>query len=327
MAKEGLFIPDLSLRPEFENRINAAAWENSTGNTILLTREIVKVGAPGEPDVSEFVRLELDSSGNILDEKVVLEHGRVRYDPEDPRALKLKDGQVLVGLTAVRFENGHHVPYPAILTIENADSDEPLQNPEVVIDLGPGKGTMPVDERTYFFRPEGEGNNHKLVAFSWEDKKAKELSVFEFPPVIKDNYWRSGTAMPPIWFKNDEAIMFFHGIKKWRGNWRDFYAYSIHAGKLVRDGDNFAMTDVIEGIITPRMFVDANGRRLIDQLHDNRAVVYLAGGVQRGNGTVDLFPQYGDKQMFGGIGKLAPIIDRFWPSTVDIEESVVVRTA
>src|SRR5260221_9432578 len=138
-------------------RYNMGVWQKyQEGSLCFIGREVIGAGEHGQPDTGILKLFEISKGGKILHERVIW---RPLYDGinlEDPRALQLPDGNVIIGLTCVlRDKNGHPVPFPAIVRIDYLNSWEQNLPPFLVIDtFGPGKNITPMDKSTYLFRPD-----------------------------------------------------------------------------------------------------------------------------------------------------------------------------
>lgn len=289
-----------NLFPEFPTaRYNVAAWQDTDPtHTLLIARDVSPGGDINRPDFGRLVMMELDQTGNILHERVVWEPRSHSFTLEDPRALALSDGTVIVGLTAVlRDENGF-LPFPA-LTRLNARSWKEVLPPVTLIEtFGAGKNITPVSEDTFFFRPEEENFFHRLLVFQYKDQIVRKLDEIEFPTTLPWADWRIGTTMSPLWWDEEEALMIIHGIHR-EG---EKYIYSLGRAKLMRQGDYFSVTVHPEPLLTPESFVDESGQPLVNELHPElRRVVYACGGVyrpQNGSGVFHVYVNVGDRTTF-----------------------------
>ncbi len=282
------------------NRYNAAAWIAESGHTVLIVREVTIAGGKGEPDKGSMILIEIDPQGNIVHESVIWKPQGDDQLLEDPRALVLSQGKVLMGLTAVLKGNKYY-PYPAITTLENTSYKGYLPQVNIIKDFGPGKNTTPVDDKTFFFRQDGPENNHKLFVFEWDGLRPKGIGEIYFPKNIDWASWRIGTTMPPIWINDAEALMLIHGIKIQDGK----YVYSLGRAKLFKDSyssstPRFEVEVDPMPLLTPDNFVSENGEPTIEELHPQlRRVVYACGGVVRQKSEqqiLSLYVNVGDTQ-------------------------------
>lgn len=204
---------------------------------------------------------------------------------EDPRILKSKTGELLVGLTAVMTEDGKYTSYPAFVKI---DEDWQGLLPKVYIakNLGPGKNTTPINEEDFFFRPENQ--THKLQVVSWDGQNAPNVkSEIVFDPIPYWAKYKIGTTFPPIWQDPQKAFMFLHGISVQDG----IHHYALTPARLNRHNGGYRITMADEPIITSDQ-LQKNGY-IPQELHPYKRVVYLCGAVQKG-GLLNLYINVGD---------------------------------
>ncbi len=309
-----------NLNPQLLYRFNAAAWTpQNNGNTFLVAREVKIAGGQGEPDKGDMVLLELDHQGNVLQEKVVWKLEGASQLLEDARAFVCKNGQVLLGLTAVVEEGEKAIPYPGVAILDNADqSVDALPEVKVLRQFGPGKNMTPLnDTGTFLFRQDGPEHNHDLLVFDWNGEDAIVKGKIHFPKDIPWAQWRTGTTMPPIWINEKEALLIFHGITKVDGK----YIYSIGRAKLfVSDDDSLEKRYQVEvdykPLLTPDHFLDQNGQQLVEELHPEfRRVVYACGGVMKkiqSKLTLALYVNVGDRQTVEVQIPWKQLIDGWW---------------
>ncbi len=280
------------------SRYNVGVWQKSdSGNVFMVSREVEKPSPHGEPDVGKLVLLELDTDGKVISEKVVWEPVGDSLWLEDPRALSLPDGSVVIGLTAVLRERLGYKPYPALTRLKTRDWQEVLPAVTLVESLGPAKNVTPLDGHIFLCRPERLEYFHKLLVFSFEDLLARVVQDLEFPTNLKWADWKIGTSMPPLWLDEHRAVMIFHGIAQVDGK----YIYSLGRAILERAGDKFSLRCSPEPIITPDDFVDDQGQPLVKELHPEvRRVVYSCGGIVKHGQKekLSLYVNVGDRTTF-----------------------------
>ncbi len=301
-----------------ENHFNAAVWWRSSGEIALLARFLNKAAEWGEADkgrlVLDYIPTELIELG-LMNDKVI-EEEQV-WDPEgkqilleDPRALVLRDGRILIGLTAVRKnELGEVIPEAALMYLKSRDQVGQIQETDyqIIKNLGPGKNFTPVDSETFLYRKEGDENNHKIHVIGWNEatRQAIEKGVIEMPNDLDWASYRTGTTMPPIWLNEKEALMIFHGIKKVevvQANGEKKYRYDYALGKaILRKDENGRLyvnpEEVGREPILTRDDIRVNGKHIEGELHPERRVVYCCGGVlekRKGRDVLDLFVNVGD---------------------------------
>src|SRR5205814_488688 len=145
------------------------------------------------PDFGRLVLVEFDGNGEIARDQVVWEPQTQSLWLEDPRALPLEDGSVLIGLTAVlRRERGYQ-PFPALTRLSTGVWREDVLPAVTIIErFGPGKNTTPIDAHTFFCRPEQKGYSHRLLVFSFYDLVPKKMQDVDFPVDLEWASWRVG---------------------------------------------------------------------------------------------------------------------------------------
>lgn len=304
------------LRKAFENRYNAAAWKSSDeGNVVLLLREVTVAGQEGEPDKGAIVRLEIDPHGHLMSETVVWRPETNKIHLEDARALPLKSGQVLLGLTAVQQENRQFIPYPATAILDSPTWDGEFPPVNVIKEFGAGKNMTPMSTDTFIFRPEGPEWNHKLLAVKWTPEKGERLGEIAFPTNIPWARWRIGTTMPPRWITDDRALLIIHGISVNQ----DRYVYSIGRAKLTKVGQQFAVEVDPEPLVTPQQFRAEDGDPLMAELHEKRRVVYACGGVEKqvdGRQMLALYVNVGDRRTVELLLGMDELLKGWWDNAI-----------
>ncbi|PIY69493.1 hypothetical protein COY90_00380 [Candidatus Roizmanbacteria bacterium CG_4_10_14_0_8_um_filter_39_9] len=285
-------------------RFNMGVWYKSKGDSLFfIGREVLKAGEVGEPDTGILKLFEMDKDGNLIHERLIWKPLYDGINLEDPRALRLPNENLIIGLTCVlRNKSGHPVPFPAIVKIDYLDSWKQNLPPFLVIDtFGPGKNITPIDMNTFLFRPDSFAYNHKILVFSLASQVAEKLGDIEFPKDLPWAAWRVGTTMPPIWLSANEALFIIHGITKQIIDGKEKYIYSIGRARLVRQGKKFRVTVAPEPILTPDNFLDKEGKSLVTELHPElRRVVYSCGGVvnKNMNNSLLLYVNVGDRATF-----------------------------
>ncbi len=285
-------------------RYNLAVWENAGGNSLyLIGREVAEAGSKGEPDTGILKLFEVTSSGSLIQEKIIWKPIYDGISLEDPRALELPLGNLIIGLTAVlRSKRGNPVPFPAIVKIDALNLWKHELPPLLIIHtFGPGKNLTPIDAHTYLFRPDSAEYNHKLIVFSIHSQVPKKLADIDFPIDIPWATWRIGTTMPPLWITPNEALFIIHGISIQKIDGKEKYIYSIGRAKLIRNENKYSLMVAPEPILTPDDFLDKNGSPLVEELHpDQRRVVYSCGGVvkKQAKDKLSLYVNVGDRTTF-----------------------------
>ncbi len=281
-------------------RYNVAAWQDaSSGGLFMLMREVEQAARNIKtPDFGRLVLSEFDEAGKVVREHVVWEPAGDSLWLEDPRALALDDGSVIIGLTALLRDKRGYQPYPALTRLSSrAWREDVLPAITVVERFGPGKNITPIDSHTFFCRPEQKGYSHTLLTFSFYNLVPRKIQDLSFPTDLPWAHWRIGTALPPIWLDDNRALMIFHGIARQSGR----YIYSLGKARLERVKGVFTLKVSPEPILTPDDFVDKRGRSLAPQLHPRlRRVVYACGGVvkQGQTDTLSLYVNVGDTSTF-----------------------------
>ncbi len=292
---------------------NAAAWyEVGTQHRILILRKVSQATGNGEPDWGELVLVELDRSGSVLHEITVWSPDGSGKHLEDPRALVLPDGRVMIGLTAVVKEDGVFVPFPAVLVLPSTKRFDKLPEVSVLTELGAGKNTTPIDSHSLLFRREGDENNHRLHVVEWDGEKAVDVGIIDFPKDLPWASWRIGTTTPPFWISEHEALLIIHGIRKQGG----LYIYSLGRAKLVREGDSLKVSVFPQPLLTPDDFMVADGQPLVEELNPSlRRVVYATGGLLEeidGKDNLNLFVNVGDRQTIEMLWPLEELKKGLW---------------
>ncbi len=285
-------------------RFNLGAWQKSEEETIcFIGREVAIAGESGEPDSGILKLFELDKEGNIKHERVIWKPLYDGINLEDPRALQLPNGNLLVGLTCVlRNKNGQPIPFPAIVKIDYLHSWRQNLPPFLVIDtFGPGKNITPINKNVFLFRPESPDYNHKILVFSLIHQIPEKICDIDFPLNLAWAKWRIGTTMPPIWLNKDEALFIIHGITMQNIEGKDKYIYSIGRAKLIRKNNIFKVIVASEPILTPNDFLSEEGKPLVKELHpEQRRVVYSCGGIIKkdNKNSLSLYVNVGDRATF-----------------------------
>lgn len=286
------------------SRFNLAAWQKSEGDSVcFIGREVQAAGEVGEPDTGILKLFEADAQGEIIAERLIWKPMFDGINLEDPRALELPNGNLLIGLTAVlRDKKGSPAPFPAIIKIDSHSTwNEDLPPFLVISTFGPGKNLTPVDDTTYLFRPDSAEYYHKLLVFSLHKQVPEKLGDIEFPKNLPWAEWRIGTTTPPIWLNSEEALFIIHGITIQKIDGISKYIYSLGRAKLTRKNNKFEITVSEEPILTPDNFLDENGKPLVKELHPElRRVVYSCGGIIKKNKSDSLFlyVNVGDRATF-----------------------------
>ncbi len=285
-------------------RYNLAVWQKTGDESIcFIAREVTTPGENGEPDTGILRLFEVAKNGLAIHERIIWQPLYDNISLEDPRALLLENGNLLIGLTAVlRNKTGNPMPFPAIVKIDSLSSWKQELPPFLFIStFGPGKNLTPIDNTTYLFRPESEAYYHKLLVFSLHSQVPEKLADIEFPTDLRWAQWRMGTTMPPLWITPNEALFIVHGISKQIVNGSEKYIYAIGRAKLTRKNNIFKVQVAPEPILTPDNFLDENGNPLVSELHpETRRVVYSCGGVIKKDtpDTLSLFVNVGDRTTF-----------------------------
>lgn len=286
-----------------EGVFNVAAWK-AFGGICLLGRYIEKIddeqvfgqdktenGEPiirGGPDIGSLVLKFMGPDGNIL-------HDRTkevwRPEPgknllEDPRALHLSDGTLVLGLTSVdKYGN----PYPAVVVTsaerlmeENqieprimdilSDDDQAIEGNNDGFNLS-GKNITAIDKDAFLFRPEGRENHHRLQVFEFNGEVVKHRQYIDLPTDITWGQWRMGTCMSPEWISQNEALILIHGISIID----DKYIYSIGSARLVR-GENGMLS--IDNVSEDPLLESSHFNNPV-QRHQAREAIYSCGWIPK----------------------------------------------
>lgn len=279
-------------------RYNMAAWmDETTGNVVMIAREVPRAAGKGRPDIGKLVLFEMDEAGEMVHERTVWEPVTGGIFLEDPRALKREDGSIRIGLTAVLNIRNEYIPYPAITMLRKQPWREELPAITLIESFGPGKNITPIRDKTFLFRPQGQEYAHKLLVFNFHDLLARKIQDLEFPTDLPWASWKVGTAMPPIWLSEDVGMLIFHGISVANGK----FVYSLGRARLYRENGIFKVQVAPRPILTPDNFRSDKGTRLVKELHPRlRRVVYACGGVIKKSTPhkLDLYVNVGDTTTF-----------------------------
>lgn len=285
-------------------RYNLAVWQKHDEDTLsFIGREVASAGINGEPDNGVLKLFEVNPDGSIKQERVIWKPIYDGINLEDPRALELPNGNLLIGLTAVlRKKDGNPIAFPAIVKIDAFKSWSNMLPPFLIVDsFGPGKNLTPIDNSTYLFRPDATEYRHKILAFSLHAQIPVKLDDLVFPTDLPWALWKVGTTMPPIWLTPNEALFIIHGITIEQIDGKEKYIYSIGRAKLTRNGDCFRVTVARDPILTPDDFLDTEGKPLVAELHPElRRVIYSCGGILKEDNkdTLSLYVNVGDRKTF-----------------------------
>ncbi len=285
-------------------RYNLAVWQQSLeGSLCFIGREVTQAGAFGQPDEGILKLFEVSTTGEIIQEKIIWAPIYEGITLEDPRALKLPNDTLIIGLTAVlRNKKGEPVPFPAIVKIDSVNSWKQKLPPILIIDtFGPGKNITPIDNTTYLFRPDSMVYSHKIIVFSLHSQVPEKVCDISFPTDLSWGKWKIGTTMSPIWITENEALLIIHGISIQEIDGVPKYIYNIGRAKLTRKGDSYDVVVAKDPILTPDDFLDDAGVPLVKELHPElRRVVYSCGGILDKNvkDTLSLFVNVGDRTTF-----------------------------
>lgn len=282
-------------------RFNLAVWQQSNQDSLFfIGREVAEAAIPGEPDNGILKLFEIGKNGELIQEKTIWKPIFDGINLEDPRALKIANKNLVIGLTAVlRNRKGVPLPFPALVRIDSLNTWKRELPPVLIIDtFGPGKNLTPIDTHTFFFRPDLESYNHKLLVFSLHSQIPEKITDIIFPTNLPWATLKIGTTMPPIWISPNEALFIIHGISLQKIEGREKFIYSIGRAKLIRKNDRYTVIVAPKPILTPDDFLDKNGNPFIKELHPElRRVVYSCGGVVRkqAQDKLSLYVNVGDK--------------------------------
>ncbi len=294
----------INQHPQLKSRFNAAAWTTSHGDTVLLAREVLDtVPTFDQPDVGNLVKLHI-GTGN--------EHIAWRPDGqavllEDPRALVVND-EVVLGMTAVIYENGNPVPYPAVTRLPSRDEPTDIPPTDPIFDFGPGKNMTPVDEDTFFFRPESTNHSLSVLTRVSENGEMEQTGVLVFPDSLEWAFWRIGTTSPPIWINEQDALMFFHGISIIDG----VYVYAIGRAIIHKDSNwTISLRKIDSKPFLQQSDFMVDGQDPIRELHSERKAMYMCGHTVD-FGVVSMYPSLGDTETKEVETTLKDLIEEDW---------------
>lgn len=296
--------------PHLQNRFNAAAWQtNDSCNVVLMLREVQQGSVDDTPDRGKIIQVIMDHKRQVVKEETVWQPTDDSQHLEDPRALVLPDGSVLVGLTAVRKVSDKFLPYPAFAKVSTREGRTEIDDLVVADHLGQGKNLTPFDSETWVFRRDDQ--NHQLTIVSWDGKSAKAIGEIDFRQHIPTwASFRMGTTISPIQITQNEYLMIIHGIRFENG----IYHYSIGRAKIVKTRGFEVLAVDERPIITPEDFY-VDGAPIYPELHDFRRVVYVCGGVRKKVGAQDLLALYvnvGDRQTVEVVLQMKKLLSGWW---------------
>lgn len=297
---------EIHQHPFWDRRFNAGAWDHD-GQDFLVARKVPTTPvAWGKPDTANMVMIVHHEDGTAVERTIWEVNESKDHSIEDARVLK--DGDNLYfGVTAVKERAGLYIPHPAVVrwTQQDAASDKMLPDP-FILEAEDGKCTTPLQRTpwnpnpTFIFRP--ESRNHLLRVFEIDDQNNTSFKPdIHFPEDIPWAQVKIGTTAPPIPINETDSLMIFHGISM---DDQNRYVYSIGKAilKSFPDG-HYELGDVdYKPLITPDLFadkVDQDGQPLVDELHQERRVVYVCGSrLRRINGklVLGLFVNIGDRR-------------------------------
>ncbi|MFH1186949.1 MAG: hypothetical protein V1697_02110 [Candidatus Levyibacteriota bacterium] len=283
---------------------NVAVWQKTeTDSLCFIDREVTTPGEIGQPDNSILKLLEVNKDGAVVNERVIWKPVYDGINLEDPRVLKLPNGNLIIGLTAVlREKNGNAIPFPAIVKIDSQISWVDELPPFLIIEsFGPGKNLTALNNTTYLFRPNTKDYYHDLLVFSLHSQVPRKLGNISFPKDLAWANWKIGTTMSPLWITPNEALFIIHGISVQKIDGKDKYIYSIGRAKLIRKDQTFQVIVAPEPILTPDDFLNKEGIPLVKELHpESKRVIYSCGGIIKRNkqDTLSLYVNVGDRETF-----------------------------
>lgn len=266
-------------------RYNLAVWQQSHQDSLFfIGREVAHAAVSGEPDNGILKLFEIGKNGSLIQEKTIWKPIFDGINLEDPRALKLKNENLIIGLTAVlRNKRGIPLPFPALVRIDSLNTWKKELPPVLIIDtFGPGKNLTPIDRNSFLFRPDMETYNYKLLVFSLHSQIPEKITDINFPTDLPWASLKIGTTMPPLWITPTEALFIIHGISLRKIGGKDIFVYSIGRAKLIREKNKYTVIVAPKPILTPDDFINKNGSPFVEELHPElRRVVYSCGGVVR----------------------------------------------
>lgn len=230
---------------------NAAILPNiaNTDETIvLLGREVdIKTNreSRGDIDRGPLVKIRLQGGQVATREIVEFPPEFNGYNAEDPRIYRLRDGNLLVGLTAACGKGPNVTPHPAVCFLDAKDGYTKPR--DIVIGEMKAKNVTPlgIQSMPYIIamRLEGKKNRHKLDVYSVENSEFYEEGQI-IPSNIPD--WMAGcmgTCGPIMWGQENEcggnAFLALHGqaygfTQRTENGYKLSYfpEYSLGGGKL-----------------------------------------------------------------------------------------------
>ncbi|MFH0773365.1 MAG: hypothetical protein V1922_03570 [bacterium] len=300
-------------------RYNLAVWQQSSQDSLFfIGREVAHAAVTGEPDNGILKLFEIGKDGDLIQEKTIWKPIFDGINLEDPRALKLKNENLIIGLTAVlRNKRGVPLPFPALVRIDSLNTWKKELPPVLIIDtFGPGKNLTPIDSHSFLFRPDMEAYNYKLLVFSLHSQIPEKIADINFPINLPWATLKIGTTMPPLWITPTEALFIIHGISLKYIEGKEKFVYSIGRAKLTRKNNKYSVVVVQKPILTPDDFLGINGLPFIEELHPElRRVVYSCGGVIRKQSPdkLSLYVNVGDRTTVEVTFLLSELKDGLFP--------------
>jgi len=304
-----------------KNFFNAAACrlEEDPGSPVLLLgRHVEGHNRPGEPDIGPLVMALLNhDSVETLTEVWRPEESGQGDLLEDPRLVRLPDGQLFMGFTRLALYQGRYLPFPAvsissperllhgefphtqlITGLGSGDQTTPLGGGPNQLRVLSGKNAVPLKPNQAMFRREVD--NHRFTVFSIDEEGiAQQLQYLEFPEGSIP-FWgesRMGLTMPPIWLNENEALLLIHGFNITYGKFK----YHIGTSRLFIDQTgNYAIDNISQQpLLAPEVFKDLFRGEEVERHPDERQALYLCGGspiydASGGLSLIDLYPSVGD---------------------------------
>lgn len=196
-----------------DGRFNPGAWK--TGEVLrVLVREVNGPAKPGMPDCGKMIYVELED-GRCTEQRRVWSPGDEIASLEDARASVAPTGLVVVGLTAVYRVDGRFEPHPAIVTLESNEKMGRLPRIQV-LDVQ-GKNTTPlgiIDKGLIAYRPENDGSCLRVVHVDDGGSVHSEGRIDLSRSLPLWGEVKLGTASPPFWVNEHQALMPVHGISR-----------------------------------------------------------------------------------------------------------------
>ncbi|MDP4010120.1 MAG: hypothetical protein Q8P53_04045 [Candidatus Shapirobacteria bacterium] len=259
-------------------RYNAAVIRVG-GNSIFLAREVPRDGVmPGIPDRGKLIiyRLEPELPEAKMIGQLDLSHGEIN-NWEDARACSGKNGEVLIGLTAIRARDNR--PVAATVRGNIVDNNFSINKESLIVyPNDEGKNVTPISLNQFLFRREGFRHSLEVIEYNENEEGEKKIKVIRTIEFTKRPWceWQIGTQAQLL----PGGILPIHGVNRFSlgvdqhtGEEVFGYAYSLGLALLDEDLNVVDMSDT--PLFTRESFKDI--LPMGKELDANKDVIYCCG--------------------------------------------------